>query len=40
MENNYIDISYNGKIKAKYTIEDIFTKIQNYLSIELQIIFS
>lgn len=31
MENNYIDISYNGKIKAKYTIDDIFTKIQIYL---------
>ena len=31
METNYIDISYNGKIKAKFTVDDIYAKIQNYL---------
>ncbi len=31
MKNNYLDISYKGIIKSKFTIKDVFTKIQNYL---------
>lgn len=31
MEANYIDISYNGKIKAKFTVDDMYAKIQNYI---------
>jgi len=31
MEDNYIDINYNVKIKGKYTVEEIYTKIKNHL---------
>lgn len=33
MQNNgnYLDIFYNGRIKNRYTIDDISKKIQNFI---------
>ena len=31
IEENYIDITYNGKLKKQYTINEVYNKIQNYI---------
>lgn len=31
MEKNYVDIYYKGKIKNKYSTDDVYGKIQNYI---------
>lgn len=31
IEENYIDITYNGKLKKQYTIDEVYNKIQNYI---------
>ena len=31
MKDNYVDINFSGKMKSKFVIDDLFTKIESYL---------